>query len=225
MVPNIKLSYFDIEARGEPVRLALTLAKIPFEDNRVQFSEWAELKPKTPSGQLPVLQVDNGPMRTQSMAMLRWIGTTYSKTLYPTDKLFDIEEAIGIVEDLDRAFMTPRFAGMKPEVLGYPEGYAKTDEGKALVKKLRETFVKELLPKSLDALTKLIESHDGSFLVAGSEPTIADAVAVPLLRSFTRGFIDHVEPTCLDSHPVVVKYIKDFCALEQIKGRYNSGIC
>ena len=225
MVPSIKLFYFDIEARGEPVRLALSLAKVPFEDNRVKFDEWAAFKPKTPSGQLPVLQVDDGPMRTQSMAMVRWIGSKYSETLYPTDKMYDIEEAIGIVEDLDRAFSVPRLAGMKPETLGYPGGHGKTEEGKELVKNLRTSFAQESLPKFLDLLTKLIESHDGPFLVAGSDPTIADAVAIPLLRSFTRGFIDHIEPTCLDSHPVIVKYIKDFCALEEIKGRYNSGVC
>jgi glutathione S-transferase len=225
VLPHIKLMYFDIEARGEPVRLALTLAQVPFDDVRVKFDEWPALKGTMPSGQLPVLQVDDGPMRTQSMAMLRWIGATYSSTLYPTDKLFDIEEAMGMVEDLDRAFIVPRTAGMNPQMLGYPEGYSQTEEGKAMVKKLRESFVQDTLSKVCDQLTKLIESHGGPFLVAGSEPTVVDCVAVPLLRSFTRGYIDYVAPTCLDAHPVVVKYIKDFCALEQMKGRYNTGIC
>jgi glutathione S-transferase len=225
VLPHIKLTYFDIEGRAEPVRLALTLAQVPFDDVRVKFEEWADLKPKTPNGQLPVLQVDDGPMRTQSMAMLRWIGATYSTTLYPADKLFDLEEALGLVDDLDRAFTVPRTAAMRPQLLGHPEGYSQTDEGKAMIKKLRESFVQEMLLKTCDQFTKMIESHGGPFLVAGSEPTIVDCVAVPLLRSFTRGYIDYVEPTCLDGHPVIVKYIKDFCALGPIKGRYSGGIC
>ena len=93
--PSIKLTYFDLEGRGECVRLALTLADVPFEDVRVKFPEWPELKQKTPSGKLPVIEVDNGPMKAQSGAMLRWIGTKFSKTLYPADRIFEVEEAIG----------------------------------------------------------------------------------------------------------------------------------
>jgi prostaglandin-H2 D-isomerase / glutathione transferase len=227
-IPNnmIKLTYFDIEGRGEPVRLALVLAKVPFEDVRVQFDDWAALKPQTPTGQLPVLQVgEDGPMRTQSLAMLRWIGATYSTTLYPPDKLYEIEEALGVVEDLDRAFIIPRAVGMHPCELGYPVGYEKTPDGQDLIQRLRGTFIDECLPKFLVLLTKMMQSHnDGPFLVAGREPTIADCVAIPLLRGFTRGFIDYIPITCLDSHPAIVEYVKSFCALEPIQGRYNNGI-
>lgn len=97
--PSIKLTYFDIEGKGEPVRLALILAGVPFEDVRIKFPEWPELKPKTPSGKLPVLQIDNGPMKTQSVAMARLIGSRYSKTLYPADKAYEVDEVIGYVID------------------------------------------------------------------------------------------------------------------------------
>lgn len=223
--PSIKLSYFDIEAAGEPVRLALCLSKTPFEDDRIKFPDWPAFKPTTPNGQLPVMTIDGGPMRTQSKAMLRWVGTTLSETLYPADKLFDVEEAVGIVEDLDRAFFLPRMIGMRPQGMGYPEGFSKTEEGKKVVQKLREAFVQDELPQHMARLTKMIQSHGGKFLVAGEEPTIADCIAVPLVRSFSRGFIDHVDPKCLDAYPVIVKYIKDFCSVDGVKGRYtDSGI-
>lgn len=77
--------------------MALILADVPFEDVRITFPEWAELKPKTPAGKLPVLQIDNGPMKTQSGAMMRSIASKYCKTLYPTDKVYEVEEAIGYV--------------------------------------------------------------------------------------------------------------------------------
>jgi glutathione S-transferase len=63
----------------------------------------------------------------------------------------------------------------------------------------------------------MITAHGGKFLVRGEDPTIADCIAVPLLRSFTCGFIDHIDPKCLDGNPVIVKYIKDFCTLEPIQ--------
>lgn len=41
-----KLTYFNLRALGEPIRMLLVFSKIPFEDVRVQPSEaeWLELK-------------------------------------------------------------------------------------------------------------------------------------------------------------------------------------
>merc|ERR1719343_1871628 len=92
---TIKLTYFDIEGVAEQCRLALVLSGTEFEDKRVVFSEWPAMKPTTPYGQLPLLQIDDGPTRTQSNAILRWAGTLNpEKGLFPMDKLFDVEEAM-----------------------------------------------------------------------------------------------------------------------------------
>jgi len=48
--PKIKLTYFDIEGVAEPIRLALVLSGIPFEDHRIKFDEWPAMKPTTPYG-------------------------------------------------------------------------------------------------------------------------------------------------------------------------------
>ena len=37
---QIRLSYFDIEGAAEKVRLALVLAGVDFEDDRVVWSQW-----------------------------------------------------------------------------------------------------------------------------------------------------------------------------------------
>ena len=40
-MPKLKLTYFDFHGgRGEPARLALAIAGIPFEDDRVPGSDW-----------------------------------------------------------------------------------------------------------------------------------------------------------------------------------------
>lgn len=41
---SYKLTYFDINARGEPARLIFTAAGVKFTDNRVKFEDWPALK-------------------------------------------------------------------------------------------------------------------------------------------------------------------------------------
>jgi len=222
---KIKLTYFDIEGAAEPVRLALVLAGKEFEDDRVKFPEWKELKPKTPYGQLPLMTIDDGPTRTQSGAMLRWVGATFSETLYPRDKIFEVEEALGVFDDLQRAWSPKFYMGMSPTNFGRPEGFGQTEEGKELIKKMRTEFVANDLPTYLGRIEGLLDKSGGKWLVAGQEePTIADCMVIPQLRAFTRGHMDHVEPKCLETHPKVMDYVKRFCDLPAVKGRYENGL-
>ena len=97
----IKLTYFNIQGVAEKVRLALVLAGIPFVDERVPFDKWGALKPTTPYGQLPLMEINGGKPIAQSEAMLRYVGslaTAKGVPLYPTadpDRLLAIEEAGG----------------------------------------------------------------------------------------------------------------------------------
>lgn len=57
-----RLTYFPIEAVAEKVRLAFVVTGTDFDDVRVKMGseEWKSLKPKTPNGQLPVLENADG---------------------------------------------------------------------------------------------------------------------------------------------------------------------
>ena len=82
-MPKLKLTYFDFHGgRGETARLALSLAGIPFEDDRVPGADWPRRKPSTPFGSLPVLEVD-GAIVTQSNGINRYVGKLAD--LYPSD--------------------------------------------------------------------------------------------------------------------------------------------
>eukprot|EP00980_Cylindrotheca_fusiformis_P023925 scaffold11212_cov121-Cylindrotheca_fusiformis.AAC.4 len=216
----------DIEGAAEPVRLALTLAGIPFEDDRVKHSEWKELKPKTPYGQLPVLTIDGGEMKAQSGAQIRYAGSIDpTGTLYPKEKLYEIEEYIGLVQDLQKAWTPAFYMGGKPSTFGYPEDYAKTPEGKAKVESMRKAFVENELPVFLSRFEAIIEKNGGTFLCGGDRPTIADCLLVPFLRNYTRGHVDHVDINCVkNSSPKVAAYVERFCALPEIAGRYKDGL-
>ena len=39
-----KLTYFNIQARGEVSRILFALADVKYEDNRIEFDDWPSLK-------------------------------------------------------------------------------------------------------------------------------------------------------------------------------------
>jgi prostaglandin-H2 D-isomerase / glutathione transferase len=225
MSPSIKLTYFDIEGLAEQIRLAFALSGTEYEDSRVKFPDWPQLKPTMPYGVLPVLTVDGGPMHAQSGALLRWAGKEFSETLYPAEKLLEIEEAIGVVQDMQDSWAPAFVLPMRPARFGYAEDFQNTDEGKALVEKMRKDWISNELPRFAKYFTDLMDKNGGGLWLASPDgPTIADCKLIPALRVFTRGHLDHVPPQCLNEFPRLVEYIKRFCALDQVKGRYSDGI-
>ena len=54
------LIYFNARGRAEVTRLIFAQAGVEYEDKRVDYAgeEWAKMKPTTPTGALPVLEVD-----------------------------------------------------------------------------------------------------------------------------------------------------------------------
>ena len=43
-MPKYKLTYFDLEARGELIRLIFAAAKVEYEDHRISLDEWPKFK-------------------------------------------------------------------------------------------------------------------------------------------------------------------------------------
>ncbi|KAF8355886.1 hypothetical protein PRIPAC_97509 [Pristionchus pacificus] len=72
-MPTYKLTYFDLRARGECVRMMAAIGGIELEEVRVAFDEWPDyLKSKeAPFDALPVLEVD-GVKVPQTLAILRY---------------------------------------------------------------------------------------------------------------------------------------------------------
>ena len=84
----MKLYYFDMYGRAEPIRMLLHLAGEKYEDIRVDQDEGFDklLKEnKLEFGQVPVLELDDGTILSQSWAIMRYLGLKYK--LIPTDPL------------------------------------------------------------------------------------------------------------------------------------------
>lgn len=85
---RVRLTYFDINGLGEPIRLALVLADMSFTDERLTREQFADVKSQLRFGQVPCLTV-NGDEYFQSSAILRYIGRAFdsSGSLYPSGNL------------------------------------------------------------------------------------------------------------------------------------------
>ncbi|XP_019622110.1 PREDICTED: hematopoietic prostaglandin D synthase-like [Branchiostoma belcheri] len=66
------LTYFNGRGRGEPIRLLFAAGGIQYEDVRIEGAQWPALKPNTPFGHLPVLEVD-GVTLSESTTIARFV--------------------------------------------------------------------------------------------------------------------------------------------------------
>ncbi|CCD69254.1 putative glutathione S-transferase 8 [Caenorhabditis elegans] len=73
---HYKLSYFPIRGAGEVIRQIFVYAGQSFEDHRISIEEWAAVKPTTPFGQLPLLEVD-GKVLPQSHSIARFLARQF----------------------------------------------------------------------------------------------------------------------------------------------------
>jgi glutathione S-transferase len=73
---HYKLYYFDLRGSGEIGRMIFHYANIPFDDSRISQDDWPKIKPTTPTGKLPYLEVDGKPL-PESGAIYRFLGRKF----------------------------------------------------------------------------------------------------------------------------------------------------
>jgi glutathione S-transferase len=170
---QLKLSYFDMHGgRGEPVRLALAIGGIAFEDHRFAFPEFAEIRKTVPFGQVPVMHVD-GALVTQSDAILRYAGKLAG--LYPTDAYQALlcDEVAYVVEE-NGVKMGPTFRMTGEEQ-----------------KSARLALVNGSIPVYLTWLQTQLLANGGEYF-ADKRLTVADLKVFVDVRGLNSGRLDHV---------------------------------
>ena len=81
---DITLTYLDAKGSAEATRLALTIGRVPFRDERLSYAEVALLRDELPFGQVPTLRVgQSDEVYCQSAAILRYAGRCAE--LFPSD--------------------------------------------------------------------------------------------------------------------------------------------
>ena len=158
-----------------------------YEDKRVEYGkeQWAELKPTTPTGALPVLEVD-GKMYPGSGPIARFVAERYG--LAGTNDLENLEIA-GIVDTIDDCF------------LKLMQAFFEEDETRKakLMKEATETHI----PKYLEILEKLAAANNsaGGWLY-GPRVTYADFSFL-----IVSGYVSKAAPNVFDKYPALKKLI------------------
>lgn len=149
-----KLRYFNVMGLGEPVRFLLSYGGVQFEDIRIDRDAWPKMKPTTPFGQLPILEID-GRVYSQTLPICRYLAKQYG--LYGKTDLdaLEIDAAANALHDL-----------RKQVALFYRE----TDE--VLKAKRKKETLSTVVPFYLEKLEELA-SKNGGFL-HGGELSYAD---------------------------------------------------
>ncbi len=177
-----KLLYFDAPvSRGEECRLALHIAGVDFEDVRIQRQNWPAMKPATPFGSVPVLEIPGRPPLAQSNAILTLVGRQHG--LHPADpfEAAQHEAMMAYVEDL-RANVSPTIR------------IANEDEKRKARQALAETY----LPNWAERVEKQIGS--GPFF-AGDRIHVVDIKLHMAVRWFNGGKVDYIPATIFAIYP------------------------
>ena len=177
---SLTLTYFDFDgSRGLECRLALTVAGIPYTDERIDRPTWLARKPSTPFGALPVLS-DGERALVQSNAILTGIGRGHG--LHPADpwRAAEHEAVMQSVEDLRYKLPSPKDDAEK--------------------KAAREAFAAGWLAQWAGSLSTRIV---GPFL-EGADLHVADLKLFVILRAVRTNTYDHLPGTVLDAAPTVL---------------------
>lgn len=182
---SVTLVYFPVRGRAEPIRLALHLAGVPFDEDHVTRETWLARKAALPLGQVPVLvERDEAGERAipQSQAILRHLGRQHG--LYGVGEAGMVRADIAGDTVLDVRMALAPVTG--PMVRGKDPAA------------LRVAFT-DTLPPLLARLERLV--GEGPYF-GGATPSWADCAAFDLLDAITT-----ISPTALDASPGLVRFV------------------
>jgi glutathione S-transferase len=181
--------------RAEVIRLLFAQAEIPYDDVRIEKEQWPDLKPKTPFGQLPILEED-GKILSQSQAIATYLAKKFGLNGADDWEAAKIQELYGLFNDFE-IHLNPWFAETD------------TDKKKAILDKL----VTEKIPPLLDLYQKFLEQNGGEFYV-GKKLTQID-----IFNMCVFGFIKHVltPPETFSKYPQLDQFYERIANLPNIK--------
>ncbi|XP_072014440.1 S-crystallin SL11-like [Amphiura filiformis] len=158
-MPNYKLIYFNGRGRAEVARYVFALAGAEYEDHRIEFSEWAALKPTMPAGALPVLEVD-GARIAQSHAIARYVAREFNLAGDNNLEMAQCDQVLETLVDISND--------------AAPIGSEKDETKKA---ELKKSIFEEKVKAKLQYLDNFLAANGGEFFV-GKKFTLADVGAL-----------------------------------------------
>jgi glutathione S-transferase len=180
---NYKLVYFNSRGRAETSRLVFAQAGVEYEDKRVTKDELAQMKPSSPSGMLPMLEVD-GKLIIGSMVITRFLAERFGLAGSNDVENAEIAGIIDILNDF-MLCLVKLF-------------YEKDEEKKAQLKK---KFDEEDIPRFWGIFDKRCKDNNAADgWIYGNKPTYADFSIFNMLE-----FVLPMAPTLTEKFPCVGK--------------------
>ncbi|OXU20371.1 hypothetical protein TSAR_005884 [Trichomalopsis sarcophagae] len=162
-MPSYKVTYFNIKGLAEPIRFLLNHGGVDFVDERMNEEDWKRIKPTTPFGQVPILEVD-GKKINQSTAICRYLAKQFGLTGKDDWENLEIDATVDTINDMRVKITSPH--------------YEKVAEAKA--QKIEQA--KQVVPFILERLEEQVKRNGGHFV--GGKLTWADLYFVSLLDMF-----------------------------------------
>lgn len=177
-----RVTYFDFAGgRGEEVRLALTIAGLPFEDNRIDPKTFGQMKADLPFASLPILEMEGHGVIGQTNAILRLIGRQHG--LHPLE-LFEAarhDALMDAAEDL-RHRISPT-----TQIRNAAEKTA-----------ARQQLADDYIPQWARCIERLI--GEGPF-VGGAQAGVADIKLYMVDKWISGGNVDDIPTDIFDPYP------------------------
>ncbi len=198
----MKLHYFPVSSYSQKALMAFYEKEIPFTPQHANISSpegRAALEKLNPISKIPVLELDNGQVLTESSIIIEYVDGLSDKgpRLIPADRMAALR-----VRHLDRiadsyvnnAFMKVFFDGRKPAADRDPTGVAEAQKTIGRAYGVLE-----------DALAK-------STWLAGNDFSLADCAAAPALN-----YSRMVQPIDKDKYPHLFAYTERLLARDSFK--------
>ncbi|XP_037032187.1 glutathione S-transferase-like [Bradysia coprophila] len=191
--PKFKLSYFNVGAIAEPIRLLFAYGGVDYEDIRVSHEEWTVLKPTMPMGQMPVLEVD-GKRVHQSVSIAQYVAKRVNLSGANDWENLLIDAAVDTINDFRAKIVAVQY-----------------ERDEAVKEKKMVTLNAKTIPFYLTKLDDIAKENNGH--LALGKLTWADFYFV--------GIIDYlnymVKLNLLDAYPNLKAVVDNVSSLDAVK--------
>ncbi|XP_076448242.1 S-crystallin SL11-like [Babylonia areolata] len=185
---QLKFTYFDLRARGEPVRMVLEVAGVPYEDIRLPYETWHQQKIwHKPFHHLPYMEYKG-----------KKYGGLYGKSNLDALRINEVVETCAdFITDI------------------YEHTFCVTDDSQRA--RLREVLLKDVIPMYENYLIRLLQENGSCGHFVGNELTLADLYTYNILDAVLVEDKEAVKSwhkdlrklrKTVESHPKIHRYIQ-----------------
>jgi len=205
-IVSLRLRYFPFPGRAGPIRDALHIGRIPFEDEHVPPDQFRPRRAagEFPFGGLPVLDVETAGGKVcsaQSNAILRFAGRLSG--LYPVDdpvQALKVDEALDLGEDINSL--------MGPSI-------HEQDEARKMA--MRKELAEETLPFWAECIERLLVANGQTGFIVGNSLTVADLKLYWIIDWLSSGMLDGIPTTLFDKFTPVVDWRKNISVVREAR--------